>query len=293
VEVKHGRKITRVRVPVLDAHERAFVVPAIAVVAAETVAMAVSHSRAAMWQIGLHHTPEFLPIAMLLAGLAIARVAGRRRMVWAALVVLFAFTRVAQLAPWTFAAQGKTDLAAGQVVTFHVPSRMVDRFVRPGLSYVRSLVEPNPGPVARISAFLRAHADATDVVITNYAWDALYFHTGLPQGMKIASWFPIYPAARANGLPDYVFSPTGAKWIVWRHTFPASPAQDCAAILARLRSQGATPHLVASIPDTGYENREDVHFHRFAGGTFIFPTYRSLPAAQIFQVDWPANKAGG
>lgn len=292
LEVKRGRKVMRVRLPVLTAAERAFVIPAVAVLVLETIAMAITHSRAAMWQIGLHHTPEFLPIAMLLAGLGIAKIAPRRRIGWAALLIAFALTRVAQLGPWTFAAAHHTDLDAERTVTFHVASRALDRLVRPELAYMRSLLKSNPGAVARISAFLRDHAAPTDVVITNYEWDALYFHTGLPQGMKIASWFPIYGAARANGLPDYIFSPAHARWVVWRRCFPPSPAQDCGQILARLRSQGAIPRLVASIPDTGYENREDIHFHRFASG-FVFPTYPALPSAQIYRVDWPADKSGG
>ncbi|MGH7635104.1 MAG: hypothetical protein ACRENC_15320, partial [Gemmatimonadaceae bacterium] len=262
VVVRDGRKTRRVRVPVLTAAERAFAWPAMAVLGAEVIAMAVTHSRLAMWQIGIHHTPELIPITMLLAGLAIAKTASRSRVGWVALMLAFTVTRAAQLAPWTFTAPPRTDLDPQRVVTFHVPSRPLDRLLPPELSYVRSLMQPNPGAVARISQFLRARAAATDVVITNYSWDALYFHTGLPQGMKVASWFPIYPAARGNGLPDYVFSPVDVKWIVWRHAFPASPAQDCARILARLRALGATPRLVASIPDTGSENREDVHFHR-------------------------------
>ena len=53
-------------------------------------------------------------------------------------------------------------------------------------------------------------------MITNYAWDPLTFHVGLPQALKILESYPIYADARRAGLPDYVFGVEGARWLVWR-----------------------------------------------------------------------------
>ncbi len=52
-------------------------------------------------------------------------------------------------------------------------------------------------------------------------------------------------------------------------------------------------HLVASLPETLYENRENVHFRRFAGGTYLYPWFDDLPPTLIYRVDWPdAEQAG-
>jgi len=39
--------------------------------------------------------------------------------------------------------------------------------------------------------------------------------------------------------------------------------------------------------ETVWENREDIHFHRFSDGTYLFPQTRTFPPSQIGRVDWP------
>jgi tetratricopeptide (TPR) repeat protein len=179
------------------------------------------------------------------------------------------------------------------VASFHVPVRVVDRFIRTTpVRYVRTLNRPNPGVIVRISEFLNANAAPGDVVLTNYAWESLYFYTGLPQAMKVARWFPIYSAARARGLPDYVFDTAGVRWIVWRRAWPAAfPEQDCGALLRRLAEAGITTVLAASIPESLYENRENVHFRRWADQQYVFPWYGPFPDVLIFRVDWESDVA--
>ena len=46
-------------------------------------------------------------------------------------------------------------------------------------------------------------------------------------------------------------------------------------------------HLVASVPETLWENRENVHFRRYPGNRYIYPWYPPVPDAEIYEVDWP------
>jgi hypothetical protein len=207
------------------------------------------------------------------------------------LVLLLAFTRIGQAAPWTFWARPTPARDPNALVTFHVPVTPLARLVRTTqLQFVRSLGQPNRGVIADVSDFLRGHASPGDIVITNFAWEPVYFHTGLPQGMKVAPSFPVYAKVRAEGLPSHVWSAMGARWIVWRRAWPAFfREQDCAQILKRLAATGAHVRLVSTIRETLFENRENVHFHRFANDTYVFARYGGLPDAQIYRVDWPAD----
>jgi hypothetical protein len=38
---------------------------------------------------------------------------------------------------------------------------------------------------------------------------------------------------------------------------------------------------------TVWENREDIHFHRFSDGTYLFPRTQTFPDSRIARVDWP------
>jgi hypothetical protein len=153
-------------------------------------------------------------------------------------------------------------------------------------------VRENPGTTGRIVEFLKAHASPTDVVLTNYGWEPLYFHTRLPQGMTVLSTYPIYEAAKAHGLPDYVFRPEGARWIVWRAAWGPYRGQDLDRVIAQLQEAQVPVGLVARIPETLWENRENVHFRRYPGNRYIFPWYGDLPDALIYRVDWPKAAAG-
>jgi len=52
-------------------------------------------------------------------------------------------------------------------------------------AFARELVAWSPGTDSRIVEFLRSHAQAGCRVVTNYASEPLYFHTGLPQAYKV------------------------------------------------------------------------------------------------------------
>jgi Flp pilus assembly protein TadD len=77
---------------------------------------------------------------------------------------------------------------------------------------------------------------------------------------------------------------------VWRRAWPAFFAeQDCERLLRGLVEAGVTVTRVASIPETLYENRENVNFRRYPGNRYIFPWYGTLPDTEIYRVDWEST----
>ena len=277
----------------LASEEHALVAACVAVMAAEALVVAATQSRDVIWIVGLHHTPAIIPLAMIVTGILLARASRRSRAAWVALMLIFGVTRFAQVVPWTLRAERRVTRNPDTLVTFHVPNRLVDALLRTGqVQFVRSLAAPNPGVVAHINEFLRANASPGDVIVTNYAWEPIYFHSRLPQGAKIAPSFPIYRHARAHHLPEYVFSAAGARWIIWRRAWPAYfKEQDAARALQDSVNAGRVPRLVARIRETMYENRENIHFRRFAGDRYIFPSYGKLPDVLIYKVETNAEAA--
>jgi hypothetical protein len=171
-----------------------------------------------------------------------------------------------------------------------VPARLVDRvFKTEWLGYLTSLVRDDPGTVARVSEFLRERARPGDILITNYEWEPLYFHTNLPQGLKILPSYPIYEAARARGLPSYVSSADGVRWIVWRRTWGAYRGQACDQVIKALTDAQIRVEQVATMTETVWENRENLHFRRFPGGRYIYPWFQNVPDTLVFRVEWPAR----
>lgn len=275
-----------------SAEERNLGWSVLSVVVGEAVVMAATHSTADMWILGLHHTPALIPLTILLAALFITKVSGSSRVVLVSLVLLFGVTRVAHLVPWVaWASAAMPSDASAEEIHLHVPETTADRLLRTTqVQYVRSLSSPNPGVIQRVSEFLRANGSPGDIVITNYEWNALYFHTGMPQGAKVSPSFPIYSVARANNLPNYVFGADGVRWIVWRRAWPAYfPEQDCERLLRRLTAAGVTTELVASFAETLFENRENVHFRRYPDNTYVFPWYPPLPDVQVYRIDWESD----
>jgi tetratricopeptide (TPR) repeat protein len=219
-------------------------------------------------------------------GLAVAALCRSSPPAWIAVMLLLAFTRLGQIVPWTSFADPVSDHNPAALATFHVPPAFKDRVLKAHVPYVRSLLRPDHGVIAGLSEFLRANAAADDVVVTNFGWEALYFHTGLRQGARLSPRFPISRAARAAGVPDYVFETKGARWLVCRRAWPAYFAeQDCRRVLQEAIDAGLSVRLVRSIRETGYENRENIHFRRFAGNTHVFPSYGRLPDALVYRIE--------
>jgi hypothetical protein len=205
------------------------------------------------------------------------------------LTVVFAFTKFAQITPWTFWADKSPD-PENKLVALHVPTRTIDAFLPiEDLLFARDLFHRNIGTLGRGVEFLQQHAAPDDLVITNYESEPLYFHTRLRQGMKIMRQDPIYDVARRYGLPEYVFGVDHARWIVWRFNWDDYLGIRWPEVADHLAAEGGRISRVAEIKETGWENRENIHFHRFGDDVYLFPQGTNLAPANIFSVEWSAQ----
>jgi hypothetical protein len=58
-------------------------------------------------------------------------------------------------------------------------------------------------------------------------------------------------------------------------------------VLREISARGAKITSVMEMEETVWENREDIHFHRFSDGTHLFPRTQTFPDSRIARVDWP------
>jgi hypothetical protein len=273
--------------------ELALIVAITAISVAYAGAMALTQSRDTLWMAGMRYTPAIIAFTAALAGLLIAKASRGRWQVWVALVLVFGFTRFARLTPWTFWEEPTAIRRTDAPVTFHMPPRWIDRVLRTGqIGYVRSLFQGDLGTTARISEYLERHARPSDILITNYGWESIYFHTHLPQGMKVLPSYPIYDEAQEHKLPPYVFSAEGARWIVWRRAWGAYRGHEIDRLLQALDEARIPVTRVATIPETVWENRENVHFRRYPGNQYVFDWFDDVPDTVIYRIDWPRSSGG-
>jgi hypothetical protein len=273
----------------LSSREQDFLVVIFAVILSYALAMTVTQRTAALWVTGIRYTSAIIPLVAMAAGVLIAKIAHQRVFVWMSILLVFAFTNLGQITPWVLWADKNPD-PENKIVAVHVPHRLIDGVVATGaLLFVRDLFRSNPGTLAASCEFLSKNAGAGDVVVTNYESEPLYFHTRLPQGMKIMKQDLIYEIAKRRNLPDYVFGVEHARWIVWRFNWDDYLGIRWADVEHRLLAEGAKISDAAQLEETGWENRENIHFHRFAGRRYLFPQDKDLSPAHIFRVDWTAG----
>ena len=272
-----------------EARERELLVTIFCAIVSYAIAMAVSQRTAAVWVTGVRYTSAVIPLLAIAAAVLILMVSRARNSIFVSLLLVFAFTKFAQITPWTFWAEREAD-PEKKILALHVPVRTFAAFFpTEDFLFLRDLRETNLGTLGQSIAFLREHADPNDLVITNYESEPLYFHTRLRQGMKIMRQDPIYDVARRRGLPEYVFGVDHARWAVWRFNWDDYLGIHWKEVAEHLLADGAQISDVAEIKETAWENRENLHFHRFAGGIYLFPQDTNLAAAHIFRVDWPGN----
>jgi 4-amino-4-deoxy-L-arabinose transferase-like glycosyltransferase len=277
------------RQSLLALEERELLVAIAAIMTAYAVTMAITQPRDVLWTVGMRYTPAVLPFMAIVLAILIARTSRFQWRPWLALFLVFGFTKAGRVTPWTFWEDPTAKRPQGATVAFHNPERVVDRVLRTGqLAYLQSLTSANTGTLGRVVEYLRQHATRDDVVVTNYSWEPLYFHTGLKQGMTVLPSYPVYRAARERGLPDYVFEAEGARWIVWRRAWGAYRGHQLDRILGQFAERRIPVSLVATIPETLWENRENMHFRRFPENRYIYPWFGDVPDTLIFRVDWPA-----
>src|SRR6202011_5490040 len=195
----------------LSSREQDFLIVIFAVILSSPLAMTVTQRTAALWVTGIRYSSAIIPLVAMAVGILIAKIAGQRLFVWMSILLVFAFTNLGQITPWVLWAD-KNPNPENKIVAVHVPQRIIDGVIATGVFlFVRDLFRANPGTVAASCEFLRENAGPGDVVITNYESEPLYFHTRLPQGMKITRQDSIYEIAKRRRLPDYVFGVEQAR----------------------------------------------------------------------------------
>lgn len=259
------------------------------VLAGYALLMALTQSRSEMFNYGLRHVVTVIPLIMALTGILVSKISKSSTTWWVGLLLLFITTKIGGIGPVTFLDKerftfdGKKNFAA-----LHVPKGWVNKFFRTSLlAFAGELWQDNNGTVSQICRFLREHARPDDILITNYGWEPIYFHTHLAQGLKIMPHYPIYEAAKRYGLPDYTFSVEGADWLVWRWGWEGFNDYHFQQVIESLAAAGAKAEKIAILPETAWENRANVHFHRFPGDQHIYPWVENAPKVVIFHIVWP------
>src|SRR5438270_3511710 len=255
------------------------------------VTIAATQPADSLWRIGIRYTATMLPLIAITAGILIAKIANDRTILSLSLLSIVIFTKFAQLTPWIFCGKNVASFDGKEVIEAHLPLNRVERFLntRQQLVFISDLFQSNPGTVAKISAFLREYAQLGDRLITNYEWEPLYFHTGLPQALKILPDYPISKAAKLKDLPAYVFDVDQVHWVIWRPVWEGYQGYLGAEIERQIVDRGGRIERVAEIPETLWENRENIHFRRFSGGRYLFQDPQTFPSANVFRVSWPAQ----
>jgi 4-amino-4-deoxy-L-arabinose transferase-like glycosyltransferase len=272
----------------LDQSEMSIVISVFATVIVYGFGTVMTQSSDSLWLAGMRYASAVLPLAAMVAGIAIAKVSRDRILIWLALMLVFAFTKLAQLTPWvSWNPSGLVRFGKYSVGT-HVPVNVADRFIGTGLSmFVRDLWRANPGTVQKTCEFLQENAKSGDILIVNYGMEPTYFYTRLPQAMGILQSYPVYQRSRELGLPDFVFGVDHARWIVWRSAWETGPGYAINDVLKDLVQRGGQITTVLEIDETVWENREDIHFHRFSDGSYLFPRPQTFPKSKVARVDWP------
>lgn len=273
----------------LSAGERNLVVAIFTSILAYAVTMAITQRTAALWVTGIRYTSAIIPLLATAAAVLIQNVSRGKSCVLVLLMLLFVCTKFAQITPWTCWAEKNPD-PENKIVALHVPLTTLDAFFpREDVLFLRDLQQSNIGTAGECIEFLRQHASPSDLIITNYESEPVYFHTNLAQGMKISPQDTIHDVARKNGLTDYTFGLDHVRWIVWRFNWDDYLGIRWKDVSEHLESDGAQIKDATEIKETGWENRENLHFHRFAGGIYLFPQDTNLAAAHIYQVTWPGE----
>jgi 4-amino-4-deoxy-L-arabinose transferase-like glycosyltransferase len=271
----------------VETNETSILVSVLATIVLYALGTAITQSSDSLWLAGMRYASAVLPVAVMVAGIAIAKVSRGNPLIWLPLLFIFGFTKLTQLTPWV-AGNPSGLIGFGKYsVGAHVPAKVVDRFFGTGLLiYVRDLWRENPGTVAKSCKFLRENAKPGDVLIVNYGMEPTYFYTRLPQAMGILRQYPVYERARELGLPEFVFGVDHVRWIVWRSAWETGPGYAIDDVLRNISERGGRITTVMEMEETVWENREDIHFHRFSDGTYLFPRTQTFPMSRIARVDW-------
>jgi hypothetical protein len=253
------------------------------------LAIATTESTDDLWHIGIRFTTVVMPLAAMTAGMLLIKVSRARVLIWLPLLLLFTFTKWAQLTPWIFWDRKVTTLDGNEVIEAHLPRTFADQYLNIGqqMMFLRDLSGQPPGTLGQICQFLQRNAKGGDILITNYDWEPLYFYTRLPQALKILPEYPIYETARRKGLPDYVFNVDHARWVIWHPIWEGYVGYSGEEVERQTLAAGARATRVAQFQETIWENRPEIHLHRFSKDKYFFTAPENLLPAEIFRIDWP------
>ena len=272
----------------LETNEMSILLSVLATAVLYALVTAVTQSSDSLWLAGMRYASAVLPLAAMAAAILIVKVSRGNPLISLSFLLVFGLTKFAQLTPWVAGNPSGLIHFGKYSVGAHVPAKIVDRFLGTGLPrYVRDLWRENPGTVAKSCKFLRENAKPGDVAIVNYGMEPTYFYTRLPQAMGILPEYPVYKRARELALPEYVFGVDHARWIVWRSAWETGPGYAINDVLREISERGGKITSVKELEETVWENREDIHFHRFSDGTYLFPLTQTFPTSRIARVDWP------
>jgi 4-amino-4-deoxy-L-arabinose transferase-like glycosyltransferase len=270
-------------------HANALLFVVLATLLLNAPVIAATQPADSLWRIGIRYTAAMLPLTAMAVGILITKITGDRPLFSLAILVLVIFTKFGQLTPWIFWGKSVASFDGKEVIEAHLPSNIIERFLntRQQLFFLRDLLQDNPGTIALASRFLRDNAKPGDRLITNYEWEPLYFHTHLPQALKILPDYPIQAAAKSKGLPPYVFDVDQVRWVIWRPIWDGYQGYFANDVQRQITDRGGTIERVAELPETLWENRENIHFRRFSGGRYLFHGPETFPAVSVFRISWP------
>lgn len=273
----------------LDRRPRTFLIITFATLVCYAAAMAISSSSDDIWRLGIRYSTALLPLIAIAAAILIVRISRGRVAIWLPLLLIFAFTKLELLTPWIFWGDKQTTFDGKELVRAHRSLQSAARYlaIPEQAAFVRDLVHQNLGALANGCHFFKTHANASDLVLTNYDWQPLYFYTRLPQSLRIFPDYPIHQAARRKGLPEYVFNIDGVRWVFWRPAWGGLWEYVGSEISRDLVNRGARLTTVAQFPETIFENRPEIHFHRFSSNKYFYVTVDDHVMASIIRVDWP------
>jgi len=80
----------------------------------------------------------------------------------------------------------------------------------------------------------------------------------------------------------------GARWIVWRFAWDGYLGVTWSEVEQALIVRGVRITEMTKMKETGWENRENVFFHRFCGHKHLFRLHQPrFPRARIYRIDYP------
>jgi hypothetical protein len=285
----------------LTAGDRDFLVLTAALWGAFGLFLSLSQRRSEMWVVGARYFCAMLPLASAVTAVLITRAAsssmaaqdrGRapRRLAVAGLIALFCVTHLPGTTVVSVLLRQPNESPI-EGIAWHPARNPEAMFLRMELlGFAHELLEYSPGTVTRLCEFLNEHASPDDLLVTNFDWQPLYFHTRLRQALGILPDYPIYTSALERNLPRYVFSLQPADWIIWRWPWDGYMGYYWDDIQREIKRLNMTVRAAATFPETHWENRPDLHFRRFPRMGQVYQSVRwqteqaAVPDAVVYRV---------